>query len=95
MTAALEITDVHKSFGKQKVLNGLSLRVEEGEIVGLLGPNGCGKSTVLNIIGQLLLPDAGQISLMGQALHPSNGKARSWVGFCAQRCALYPDLLPA
>jgi len=63
--------------------------------VGLLGPNGCGKSTVLNIIGQLLLPDAGQISLMGQALHPSNGKARSRVGFCAQRCALYPDLLPA
>jgi len=95
MTAALEITDVHKSFGKQKVLNGLSLRVEEGEIVGLLGPNGCGKSTVLNIIGQLLLPDAGQISLMGQALHPSNGKARSRVGFCAQRCAFYPDLLPA
>jgi ABC-2 type transport system ATP-binding protein len=43
----------------------------------------------------LLLPDAGQISLMGQALHPSNGKARSRVGFCAQRCALYPDLLPA
>jgi ABC-2 type transport system ATP-binding protein len=95
MNAALEITDVHKYFGKQKVLNGLSLRVEEGEIVGLLGPNGCGKSTVLNIIGQLLLPDAGQISLMGQALHPSNGKARSRVGFCAQRCALYPDLLPA
>ena len=95
MTAALDITDVHKSFGKQKVLDGMSLRVEEGEIVGLLGPNGCGKSTVLNIIGQLLLPDAGQISLMGQALHPSNGKAHSRVGFCAQRCALYPDLLPA
>ena len=95
MTTAMEITDVHKSFGKQKVLDGLSLRVEEGEIVGLLGPNGCGKSTVLNIIGQLLLPDAGQISLMGQALHPSNGKAHSRVGFCAQRCALYLDLLPA
>lgn len=95
MTAALEITDVHKSFGKQKVLDGLSLRVEEGEIVGLLGPNGCGKSTVLNIIGQLLLPDAGQINLMGQALHLSNGKAHSRVGFCAQRCALYPDLFPA
>ena len=95
MTTAMEITDVHKSFGKQKVLDGLSLRVEEGEIVGLFGPNGCGKSTLLNIIGQLLLPDAGQISLMGQALHPSNGKAHSRVGFCAQRCALYLDLLPA
>ena len=39
MTTAMEITDVHKSFGKQKVLDGLSLRVEEGEIVGLLGPS--------------------------------------------------------
>ena len=88
MTAALEITDVHKSFGKQKVLDGLSLRVEEGEIVGLLGPNGCGKSTVLNIIGQLLLPDAGQINLMGQALHLSNGKAfADWVLYAAL-CAL-------
>ena len=95
MTVALEITDLHKSFGLQKVLDGLSLRVQAGEILGLLGPNGCGKSTVLNIICQLLLPDAGQISLMGQALHPTNNNLRSQIGFCTQRCALYPDLRPA
>jgi len=95
MTVALEITDLHKSFGKQKVLDGLSLRVQAAEILGLLGPNGCGKSTVLNIIGQLLMPDAGQLRLMGQALHPSNNNLRSRIGFCTQRCALYPDLLPA
>ena len=95
MSAALEIDGIHKSFGNQKVLDGFSLRLEAGEILGLLGPNGCGKSTVLNMICKLLLPDAGQISLMGQALHQMNEKGRSLIGFCTQRCALYPDLFPA
>ena len=95
MSAALEIHEIHKSFGNQKVLDGFSLRLEAGEILGLLGPNGCGKSTVLNMICKLLLPDAGQISLMGQALHQMNEKERSLIGFFTQRCALYPDLFPA
>ena len=95
MTTALEINDIHKAFGKHKVLDGFSLRLERGEILGLLGPNGCGKSTVLNIICRLLLPDVGQISLMGQPLNRMNNKDRSLVGFCTQRCALYPDLFPA
>ena len=95
MTTALEINEIHKAFGKHKVLDGFSLRLERGEILGLLGPNGCGKSTVLNIICRLLLPDVGQISLMGQPLNRMNNKDRSLVGFCTQRCALYPDLFPA
>jgi ABC-2 type transport system ATP-binding protein len=95
MTTALEINDIHKAFGRHKVLDGFSLRLERGEILGLLGPNGCGKSTVLNIICRLLLPDVGQISLMGQPLNRMNNKDRSLVGFCTQRCALYPDLFPA
>jgi len=95
MTTALEINDIHKAFGRHKVLDGFSLRLERGEILGLLGPNGCGKSTVLNIICRLLLPDVGQISLMGQPLNRMNNKDHSLVGFCTQRCALYPDLFPA
>ena len=95
MTTALEINDIHKAFGKHKVLDGFSLRLERGEILGLLGPNGCGKSTVLNIICRLLLPDVGQITLMGQPLNRMNNKDHSLVGFCTQRCALYPDLFPA
>ncbi|MBU6223297.1 MAG: ABC transporter ATP-binding protein [Burkholderiales bacterium] len=95
MTTALEINDIHKAFGRHKVLDGFSLRLERGEILGLLGPNGCGKSTVLNIICRLLWPDVGQISLMGQPLNRMNNKDHSLVGFCTQRCALYPDLFPA
>ena len=58
MTVALQIDGLSKRFGEQQVLNGFSLQVARGDVVGLLGPNGCGKSTVLNIICLLLQADA-------------------------------------
>ena len=95
MTTALDIQDVHKWFGSHHVLDGLSLRVEQGELVGLLGPNGCGKSTVLKIVCKLLSLDAGQVLLMGKPLSELRYRARGLVGLCSQEIALYPDLLPA
>lgn len=95
MTAALQIDDVHKWFGKHHVLDGFDLQVAQGEVVGLLGPNGCGKSTVLKIVCKLLSLDAGQVRLMGTPLNELNDHARGLVGLCTQQCALYPDLLPA
>ena len=95
MTAALQIDDVHKWFGNHHVLDGFSLRVEQGEVVGLLGPNGCGKSTVLKIVCKLLSLDAGAVRLMGEPLSALSYRARGLVGLCTQHCALYPDLLPA
>jgi ABC-type multidrug transport system ATPase subunit len=68
MTAILQIDGVHKWFGSHQVLDGFSLNIEAGEIVGLLGPNGCGKSTVLNIVCQLLACDAGQVRMMATVL---------------------------
>ena len=55
----LSLQGLHKRFGSQTVLDGLDLTVAPGEIVGLLGPNGCGKSTTLNIVCGLLDADAG------------------------------------
>ena len=95
MTAALQIDGVHKWFGSRQVLDSFSLNVEAGEIVGLLGPNGCGKSTVLNIVCQLLSCDAGQVRMMGEPISELGYRARALIGLCAQDCALYPDLLPA
>ena len=95
MTTALHIDDIHKWFGSHHVLDGFSLRVEQGEVVGLLGPNGCGKSTVLKIVCKLLSLDAGEVRLMGQPLSELSYRARGLVGLCTQHCALYPDLLPA
>lgn len=66
MTTLLQLHDVHKAFGGNQVLTGLDFSVEAGEIVGLLGPNGCGKSTVLNAITGYCPIDAGQIGVNGQ-----------------------------
>ena len=95
MTTALQMDDVHKWFGSHHVLDGFSLRVEKGDVVGLLGPNGCGKSTVLKIVCKLLDLDAGQVRLMGEPLRELGYHARALVGLCTQHCALYPDLLPS
>jgi len=94
MTVALQIDSLSKRFGEQQVLNGFSLQVARGEVVGLLGPNGCGKSTVLNIICQLLQADAGQVQLMGQPMIEQSADVRARIGYCAQESALYPDLFP-
>jgi ABC-type multidrug transport system ATPase subunit len=92
MTPMLQIDGLCKRFGRRQVLDGFSLHVAPGEIIGLLGPNGCGKSTALNIVCQLLDADAGQVRLMGESL---GRHSRSHIGLCAQDSALYPDLLPA
>ena len=94
MTVALQIDGLFKRFGEQQVLNGFDLQVARGEVVGLLGPNGCGKSTALNIICQLLQADAGQVQLMGQQMIQHSAHARARIGYCAHESALYPDLFP-
>ena len=94
MTVALQIDGLYKRFGEQQVLDCFSLQVTRGEVVGLLGPNGCGKSTVLNIICQLLKADAGQVQLMGHSMSEQSANARARIGYCAQESALYPDLFP-
>ena len=94
MTVVLKMDGLFKRFGEHQVLDGFSLEVAHGEVMGLLGPNGCGKSTVLNIICQLLQADAGQVQLMGQPMIEQSAYVRSRIGYCAQESALYPDLFP-
>jgi branched-chain amino acid transport system ATP-binding protein len=67
--AMLEVNDVHAYYGNIHALKGISLTVEEGEIVTLIGANGAGKSTTLNTICGLLHPQTGTIRLEGQEIH--------------------------
>ncbi len=66
--ALLEITDLHTFYGKIHALRGVSLTVDEGEIVTLIGANGAGKTTTLNTVSSLLVPKAGSVSFDGEDL---------------------------
>jgi len=76
---------VHRSFGELRVLDGLDLHAAEHEVVGLVGPSGCGKSTLLEVVAGLTEPDAGSVTVGGEA-----GAAQR-----LRRCAYMPqrDLL--
>jgi len=63
----IEIKNLNKSYGKTKVLSDLSVSIEQGNIVGLLGPNGCGKSTMIKILAGLISDYTGEVKIDGQA----------------------------
>lgn len=73
----ITIDDVRFSFGDRPVLDGISLQVEGGELVGLIGPNGAGKTTLLRLISAALTPDAGDIFVDGTAVHSLSSRAAS------------------
>lgn len=62
----LKVEDLEFSYGKRRILNSLNFAVNEGEICGLLGPNGCGKTTLLKCINRILNPESGKIKINGQ-----------------------------
>lgn len=89
--ALLEIQDLHKSFGAQEVLKGISLSIAHGEFVTLLGPSGCGKTTTLRIIAGLEQPDSGRVLLSGQDVTALPPDKRN-VNTVFQNYALFPHM---
>ena len=91
----VKVQDLHKRYGKEEVLKGISLEVEEGEVVILVGPSGTGKSTLLRCINQLTKPDAGQVWVNGVELtDPKTNidKARQHIGMVFQDFNLFNHL---
>lgn len=100
MTALLEVSDLAKTFGKgeaeTRVLRGLSLTLEAGEMAALLGPSGSGKSTLLTILGTLMKPTSGRYTMLGQDLVAADDRALTefrnrHIGFVFQFHNLLPD----
>ncbi|HUL73086.1 MAG TPA: ABC transporter ATP-binding protein [Vicinamibacterales bacterium] len=95
MTAAdhaVEFEDVRKSFGATKAVDGLSFAVARGEMFGVIGPDGAGKTTSLRLICGLLAPDVGRVRLFGVEPFVDRRTATSSIGYLSQRFSLYGDL---
>jgi len=88
----IEATGVARRFGASWVLRGITLSVSPGEVVGLLGANGTGKSTLLKLIATLLRPHAGTIRVCGRDSTREADAVRGLIGYLGHRPALYEDL---
>ena len=88
MTLAIQARGLVKHFGEVKALNGIDLDVEQGQVVGLLGPNGSGKTTTVRILSTLLRPDAGTATVGGHDVVNEPDAVRQLIGLTGQYAAV-------
>ncbi len=93
--AAIELRDVHKSFGPIKAVDGLDLEVPEGICLGLLGPNGAGKSTTMRLLTSQAIADSGTLRALGYELPREGKQARAEMGVVPQLDNLDVDVTVA
>ena len=74
----LQVNDLHKKYGNEVALAGVTLSVARGEVVVLMGPSGCGKSTLLRCINRLVEPDQGEIWFNGQSVRHGRRSASGY-----------------
>ncbi|RKR29973.1 ABC transporter ATP-binding protein [Arthrobacter oryzae] len=89
---AIELIGVTKRFGSFTAIDNLSVRVERGEVFGLLGPNGSGKTTTINMISGLSRPTAGRVTVLGVDMVADPQRIRRSLGTVPQENALYEEL---
>ena len=92
---AIDVHDLHKNFGARRVIDGLTLRIPEGEVCGFLGGNGSGKTTTIRMLCGLLRPDSGHGTCLGLDLLTAAAAIRLQVGYMTQRFSFYGDLTVA
>lgn len=89
---AIEIKNISKSYGGIKALDNVSFEVKKGELFGLIGPDGAGKTTLFRLLTTLINPDAGSATVDGLDMIKDYRAIRTRVGYMPGRFSLYPDL---
>src|SRR5215469_12090395 len=88
----IDVHDLSKSFGNQRVVDGLTLQVRKGEICGFLGANGSGKTTTIRMLCGLLIPDGGHGTCLGLDILREPHRIRREIGYMTQKFSFYEDL---
>ena len=92
MDTVVSVQNLVKKYKNNYAVNGLSFDVKKGEILGLLGPNGSGKTTTINCILSLLQFDSGQIKIFGETMRPSAYNIKQKIGVIFQEVAVFNEL---
>ena len=92
MNAIVTVDNVSKRYGRVQALRGVSMQVAEGEIFGLIGPDGAGKTSLLRILATLLLADGGTATVDGLDVRRDYRRIRQRIGYMPGRFSLYQDL---
>ncbi len=92
MSAMISIRNLSKHFDQTVAVRDLTLEVNEGQVFGLIGPDGAGKTTALRVISTAMLPTTGQVTVAGHDVTREPEAVKALIGYMPQRFALYPDL---
>jgi ABC-2 type transport system ATP-binding protein len=88
----IRLTSVSKSFGTHRAVDDISLEVDKGEMVALVGADGAGKTTTIRMLCGIVPPDAGEISVCGYDIRTQASEVKRRIGYLSQRFSLYSDL---
>jgi len=94
MTEMLEIDGLYKTFGAVKAVNGVSMSVPAGQVLGFLGPNGAGKSTTMKMVAGFLDPDEGSARICGNDIVVSPKEAKANLGYLPEGAPAYGEMTP-
>jgi heme exporter protein A len=91
-SSLLDVRGLQRTFGRVRILNGINLSLQRGEVLVVAGPNGAGKTTLLRLLAGLMRPSAGEIRVLGQLLSHAPASVRRAIGLLSHQSLLYDDL---
>ncbi len=89
---SIEVKNLYKFYGEQAAVNGISFKIQSGEIVGFLGPNGAGKSTTMKILTGFLSASEGEVEICGMPVDVDSLKTKAKIGYLPEHNPLYLDM---
>ncbi len=92
MLALIEFKNVSKNYGKRRCIRNISFKIDKGEIVGLLGLNGAGKSTIMNMLTGYIYPSCGEILIDGRSIVDDREQLSREIGYLPEIPPFYPDM---